>query len=53
MVEGGSVVQMKENFGSLPEPLVAKYVSKCLKGLSYLHKAGIVHCDIKGLLLFQ
>jgi serine/threonine protein kinase len=47
MVEGGSVIMLKESV-NLPESLIAKYISKCLKGLSYLHKKNIVHNDIKG-----
>ncbi|KAL7610532.1 hypothetical protein Lser_V15G10914 [Lactuca serriola] len=36
------------NFGPLPEPLVAFYVAQVLEGLVYLHEQGIIHRDIKG-----
>ena len=48
VVEGGSAVLMKESFVNLPESLLAKYISKCLKGLAYLHTNKIIHNDIKG-----
>ena len=39
---------LKENFVNLPESLLAKYISKCLKGLAYLHENKIIHNDLKG-----
>ncbi|KAI3501979.1 hypothetical protein L1887_30009 [Cichorium endivia] len=36
------------NFGPLPEPLVAFYIAQVLEGLVYLHEEGVIHRDIKG-----
>jgi len=58
-VEGGSLdklvteVRKNRNLSDdsalvLDESLVAKFVSQLLMGLSYLHKQGIIHRDIKG-----
>jgi serine/threonine protein kinase len=50
--ESGSLQTTLRQFGQLPEGLVASYVVKILEGLSYLHEQGVVHCDLKGSLLF-
>ncbi|KAM3415854.1 hypothetical protein BST61_g9358 [Cercospora zeina] len=47
-VAGGSVATMLQNYGSLPEGLVANFVRQILQGLSYLHSKDIIHRDIKG-----
>lgn len=53
---GGSLVdQLKKNGGRLPESDVRKYTKTVLKGLSFVHARGFVHCDIKlqNILVFQ
>jgi serine/threonine protein kinase len=47
-VESGSLAQVIEKFGVIPENLAAIYVEQVLKGLNYLHQNGVVHRDIKG-----
>lgn len=48
-VENGSLSDIVKKFGgSLPESLVAMYVSQVLVGLDYLHSQGVIHRDIKG-----
>ena len=39
-VEQGSLLDVLQNFGNIPEHLVAKYVSEVLQGLSFLHSEG-------------
>lgn len=46
-VENGSLKNILQKFGALPEELVALYIHQVLLGLSYLHKQGVVHHDIK------
>lgn len=47
-VENGSLLNTLKSFGqSLPEHLVASYCQRILKGLVYLHKQHVVHCDLK------
>ena len=47
-VEGGSLYHVLKKFGNLPEQLLGIYVKQVLHGLSYLHKKGVLHRDIKG-----
>ena len=46
-MEGGSLAKMIEDFGPLPEPVVASYARQIVLGLEYLHAMGVVHADIK------
>eukprot|EP00949_MAST-11_sp_MAST-11-sp1_P004518 g4518.t1 len=46
-VAGGSVAQQLEQFGALPERLVAKHTAQVLAGLAFLHESGVAHMDIK------
>ena len=45
--ENGSLGQTLKAFGKLDEKLVASYVTKILSGLDYIHRNGVVHCDIR------
>ncbi|KAF4380817.1 mitogen-activated protein kinase kinase kinase 20-like [Cannabis sativa] len=45
---GGSLSdQIKINGGRLPEPEIRRHARSILKGLSFIHSKGFVHCDIK------
>ncbi|CAL5432044.1 unnamed protein product [Camellia sinensis] len=45
---GGSLADRIQSFGrGLPESKVRPYTKSVLLGLSYIHKKGYVHCDIK------
>ncbi|KAL7119701.1 hypothetical protein ACP275_02G078700 [Erythranthe tilingii] len=45
---GGSLSDLSQKFGgSLDERLIRLYTREILQGLTYLHKNGIVHSDIK------
>ena len=46
-MEGGSLAKLIEDFGALPEPVVASYARQIVLGLEYLHALGVVHADIK------
>jgi serine/threonine protein kinase len=46
-IEQGSLVAVIKQFGSMSESLAASYMCQILHGLSYLHDAGVIHCDIK------
>ncbi|OWM79311.1 mitogen-activated protein kinase kinase kinase 17-like [Punica granatum] len=47
-VAGGSLWEVVEKFGgSLDEEVVRVYTREILHGLDYLHRNGIVHCDLK------
>jgi serine/threonine protein kinase len=51
-IENGSLSSILKRFGGrFPEPLVAIYTAQVLLGLSYLHAQGVVHRDIKVLLV--
>eukprot|EP01018_Ginkgo_biloba_P023415 Gb_01891 [translate_table: standard] len=46
---GGSVADILKKFGGrLDESVIRSYTRDILQGIDYLHKEGIVHCDIKG-----
>ncbi|XP_002967055.2 mitogen-activated protein kinase kinase kinase 17 [Selaginella moellendorffii] len=46
---GGSLVDLMAKLGGkLDESLVRIYTRGILQGLEFLHRSGIVHCDIKG-----
>jgi serine/threonine protein kinase len=46
-VSGGSVKDMLETYGPLPEPVMAKYIRQTLHGLVYLHNNHVIHRDLK------
>ncbi|XP_010545229.1 PREDICTED: mitogen-activated protein kinase kinase kinase 2-like [Tarenaya hassleriana] len=47
-VGGGTLHDLiKKRGGKLPEPEIRSFTRQILKGLSYLHSRGIVHCDVK------
>jgi Protein kinase domain len=46
-MENGSMRGLLQSFGAFPEQLVAQFMEQVLKGLIYLHEAGVVHRDIK------
>ncbi|XP_065874906.1 mitogen-activated protein kinase kinase kinase 20 [Euphorbia lathyris] len=52
---GGSLAQLVQNCGGVPESDVKSYTKSVLKGLRYIHAKGFAHCDIKlqNLLLFE
>uniref|UniRef100_A0A914WF44 Mitogen-activated protein kinase kinase kinase n=1 Tax=Plectus sambesii TaxID=2011161 RepID=A0A914WF44_9BILA len=43
----GSLLQIIKDFGPIKEPASIKYIEQILDGLAYIHKIGIVHCDLK------
>ncbi|GET91984.1 protein kinase, putative [Leishmania tarentolae] len=47
LVPGGSLDTLLTSFGSLRPESVRRYLRDIVRGLSYLHTANIVHCDIK------
>ena len=44
--EQGSLLNVVKQFGTLPETLIASYLTQILQGLQYLHKESVVHCDM-------
>lgn len=46
--ECGSLRQLLDHYGPLPEPLLAETAESILKALEYLHRQGISHRDLKG-----
>ncbi|KAE8686023.1 protein RALF-like 34-like [Hibiscus syriacus] len=52
--KGSLADQVKKNGGNMMESDVRRYVKSILKGLSFVHARGFVHCDIKlqNILLF-
>jgi len=48
-VPGGSIGDLLHKFGGrLDESIIRSYTRGILLGIQYLHRQGIVHCDIKG-----
>lgn len=45
--ENGSLGKTLKVFGKLDEKLVASYVTKILDGLGYIHRNGVVHCNLR------
>lgn len=47
---GGSIAQVLAQFGSLEEPVIARYMGNMLRGLDFLHTRDppVLHRDIKG-----
>uniref|UniRef100_A0A914X293 Uncharacterized protein n=1 Tax=Plectus sambesii TaxID=2011161 RepID=A0A914X293_9BILA len=43
----GSLRQLILEFGPIKEPASIKYIEQLLDGLAYIHKIGIVHCNLK------
>lgn len=46
--ERGSLRQVLDHHGTLPENLIAEIAESVLRALEYLHKQGIGHRDLKG-----
>ena len=46
--ERGSLRQVVDHHGPLPEKLIAEIAESILRALEYLHKQGIGHRDLKG-----
>jgi serine/threonine protein kinase len=46
-VSGGSIKDMLEMYGPLPESVILKYVKQVLHGLVYLHQCHVIHRDLK------
>ncbi|XP_068653666.1 mitogen-activated protein kinase kinase kinase 17-like [Aristolochia californica] len=45
---GGSLSDVSKKFGGiLDESVIRLYIKEILQGLAYLHRSGIVHCDLK------
>lgn len=46
-IENGSLKEIINKFGNLPEKLTANYCYQILNGINYLHNLNIIHRDIK------
>eukprot|EP01087_Luapelamoeba_hula_P017991 TRINITY_DN5733_c0_g1_i1.p1 TRINITY_DN5733_c0_g1~~TRINITY_DN5733_c0_g1_i1.p1 ORF type:complete len:693 (-),score=116.07 TRINITY_DN5733_c0_g1_i1:139-2217(-) len=46
-IDSGSLLQIIQKFGVLPENLAAVYTGQVLEGLQYLHAMDVIHRDIK------
>ena len=47
-VPGGSLSRMLKQFGGFSTEIIRRYTKQILRGLAYLHNAGIIHRDVKG-----
>ncbi|XP_039613245.1 uncharacterized protein map3k19 isoform X1 [Polypterus senegalus] len=47
-VPGGSIANIINRFGPLPEKVFAIYTKQILQGVEYLHENRVIHRDIKG-----
>ena len=45
--ENGSLGETLKAFGKLDKKLVASYVTEILDGLDYIHRNGVVHCNVR------
>ena len=50
---GGSVAQLLQKHGPFTDHVITSYLHQALSGLNYLHGLGILHRDLKGILLFS
>ena len=50
---GGSVAQLLQKHGPFTDHVITSYLHQALLGLEYLHGLGILHRDLKGILLFS
>ncbi|KAJ3622570.1 hypothetical protein Zmor_004504 [Zophobas morio] len=48
LCEQGSLLSILKKYGVFPENLIAVYMRQVLLGVSFLHRQGIIHRDIKG-----
>ncbi|XP_060733216.1 mitogen-activated protein kinase kinase kinase 19 [Tachysurus vachellii] len=47
-IPGGSILNVLNRFGPLPEKVFALYTCQILEGVAYLHDNRIIHRDLKG-----
>eukprot|EP00667_Euglena_gracilis_P011232 EG_transcript_11470 len=47
-VAGGSLTNLRKQFGTLPTNAIKFYTNQILQGLDYLHSKNVAHRDIKG-----
>eukprot|EP01063_Lacrimia_lanifica_P036875 TRINITY_DN7424_c0_g1_i1.p1 TRINITY_DN7424_c0_g1~~TRINITY_DN7424_c0_g1_i1.p1 ORF type:complete len:1258 (+),score=285.99 TRINITY_DN7424_c0_g1_i1:99-3776(+) len=47
LVDGGSLLSLVQEFGSLTDTVLQHYTPQIVEGLRYLHQRGVVHSDIK------
>lgn len=48
---GGSISSMLSQYGSFDEKVIRKFTKQVLQGLHYLHGKGVIHRDVKVVLL--
>eukprot|EP00754_Rhynchopus_humris_P000742 Rhum_TRINITY_DN10478_c0_g1::Rhum_TRINITY_DN10478_c0_g1_i1::g.38670::m.38670 len=46
-VPGGSLLDFRKKFTSIPEQVARKFIAHALKGLEYLHRHNVIHLDVK------
>jgi serine/threonine protein kinase len=46
-VPGGSARRLVEMLGPLPETTIAGFAAQAVRGLDWLHRHKIIHCDVK------